>query len=130
MHTIPKTTILRCEEHLEFVRNYTGRKAEKVRRYDPHHIPSLLGTRRRSCDLFVIPLTREQHGNMHTVAGIVWERENLLGLYQQVFRLLEEDEFVNTRIGEEVCLSGQSADTIEKMARLCSLAILRYTKYV
>ena len=123
---IPKPYVVRVEPHLEFVRRYPGKI---TRRSDPHHLPSLLGARRRSCDLFVIPLTRERHNEMDTVEGKLWEKNNLVSLYQFAFRLMLEDEHTRERIGEEVCLSGMSADTTEKMARLCSLAIMRHESY-
>lgn len=75
---------------------------------ESHHLPSLLGDRRRTFDLTLVPLCRLHHGWMDTVQGKQWERENLprliriaLGLAYRNDRISWETLTITLRLPDE-----------------------------
>ena len=67
---------------------------------DSHHLPSLLGYRRRTFDLLTVPLCRLHHGWMDTVQGKAWEKDHL----PLLIRVAIELAYRNGRISEHALM--------------------------
>jgi hypothetical protein len=85
------------------------RVAERSRISDPHHLPSVTDNRRRTCDWWTVPLSREEHSRIDTEMGRKWERENLLKLYRCAALLL----YYHGRITREQMLWIYSVSDLE-----------------
>lgn len=84
-----------------------------TRRADPHHLPHPKGkVRRKTCDLFVIPLDREKHDWIHSYEGNKWETDNLILLYNRAAKYA----YVNNRISAILFGKVQRVKTIDELA--------------
>lgn len=124
MPSMFKTSQIKDTEHLLYVSRQAplfrglpevpsdpNRKGQ-VRRADPHHLPHPKGrVRRRTCDLFVIPLDREKHDWIHTWEGARWEKDNLILLYTRAAKYA----YTNDRISAILFGEIQRAKTLDEL---------------
>lgn len=81
----------------------------RTRQSDPHHLRSFTNNTRRYCDWFIVPLSRGNHSWLHTVEGVLWEKENMYNLYRYTghllveYKLYEENPFLSVDSLREDC---------------------------
>ena len=80
---------LRCKKYLMWVRKQNS-CVSMCPADDPHHIINLLpgGMGTKTHDFFTIPLTRQEHQELHNIGGIAWEKKTGINQAEEVLRTL------------------------------------------
>jgi len=84
------TKTWRCKQYTDWVKQLPSCVSLRPSD-DPHHVinvlPGVMGS--KTSDLFTIPLTRDEHNDIHHKGAKQWERENHISQAEECLKIID-----------------------------------------